>query len=359
MSKILIVEDADDNAQVLKIVLETNGYETIRISDGDDFFNILSENNKIDLILLDINLPNFNGLTLCKNLRENEIYKQIPVIMLTSDNATESKVTAFKLGATDYLTKPFQSLELLARVKSQLKIQDMQKTLLEYEKYKTQIDILFNLSHEINNPLAIILGLTQIMQIEANNNNETERIETCKVIEENVKRISNCLFKMRTDLKKQKNTQFEKENFKFSEISADNKKSLNNHTMELSALVVDDEEQLTKLYTKFLKFYKFTVDQSLDAVDAIKKCREKNYTLIVMDVMLPGMNGLDAFREIKKNYTERNIKLPYIVLNSGFAVENIFQKGLEEGVFRTLKKPIDINAFYDFIMEIISVSKKD
>jgi DNA-binding response OmpR family regulator len=116
--RILVVEDEIQIAKILKIELEFEGYEVITANDGRSGLQAALE-EKLDLILLDVMLPEMNGLEVLRRIRkENEI---IPIILLTARNMTMDKVTGLDQGANDYITKPFEMEELLARVRSSLR----------------------------------------------------------------------------------------------------------------------------------------------------------------------------------------------------------------------------------------------
>lgn len=113
--RILVVEDEHQIAKILKIELEFEDYEVVVANDGKTGLQ-LALNDHLDLILLDVMLPELNGLEVLRRIRkENNI---LPVILLTARNLTMDKVSGLDLGANDYITKPFEMEELLARVRS-------------------------------------------------------------------------------------------------------------------------------------------------------------------------------------------------------------------------------------------------
>ncbi|MDG5471226.1 response regulator transcription factor [Jeotgalibacillus sp. ET6] len=120
MSKqtILVVEDEEKIARVLELELEYEGYIVVKAKDGLEGLQKFRE-EKWDLILLDIMLPGMNGVDLLKRIRHSG--DQTPVIMLTAKDEIEDKVTGLDLGANDYVTKPFQFEELMARIRAALR----------------------------------------------------------------------------------------------------------------------------------------------------------------------------------------------------------------------------------------------
>ena len=113
--RILVAEDEIDLAEALKMMLEMQKYSVEMVHDGEDAL-FYAESTPYDLILLDVMMPKKNGIEVVRELRSNGIHT--PVLMLTAKSQLEDKVTGLEEGADDYLTKPFEGAELLARVKS-------------------------------------------------------------------------------------------------------------------------------------------------------------------------------------------------------------------------------------------------
>lgn len=115
--KVLVVDDEQAIIDVLVYNLQKEGYETLEATDGVTAVNIALE-QKPDLMLLDIMLPKMDGLTVCKTVKN---YLNIPILMLTAKDAEIDKIVGLELGADDYITKPFSVRELMARVKANLR----------------------------------------------------------------------------------------------------------------------------------------------------------------------------------------------------------------------------------------------
>ncbi|MBP7281236.1 MAG: diguanylate cyclase [Leptospiraceae bacterium] len=133
---ILIVDDTPKNIQLLGTVLKNVGYKIIVATNGLQALGIL-EKVKPDLILLDVMMPDLDGYETCKRIKESESLKDIPVIFLTAKTQPEDIVKGFQLGAADYIIKPFNSSELLARVKTHLEFkfnQELLQTLLNFQR---------------------------------------------------------------------------------------------------------------------------------------------------------------------------------------------------------------------------------
>lgn len=125
---ILIVEDSPTNIQVLGRVLKNEGYELAIATDGKEGLQV-AMNIQPDLILLDIMMPVMDGIESCKRLKKYEQTKDIPIIFLTARGNADDIIAGFKIGAVDYITKPFNSHELLARVNTHITLQQTIKKL--------------------------------------------------------------------------------------------------------------------------------------------------------------------------------------------------------------------------------------
>ncbi len=128
--KILLVDDEHEIADLVEMYLQNENYAVFKFYSAAEALNCITT-TELDLAILDIMLPGTNGLNICKKIRESHTY---PIIMLTAKDEETDKITGLTFGADDYVTKPFKPLELLARVKAQLR---------RYKKYgnaPTQVD---------------------------------------------------------------------------------------------------------------------------------------------------------------------------------------------------------------------------
>ena len=121
---ILVADDEKEIADLVALYLENEGYQVIKCYDGAQAMDIV-EKERPDLAILDIMLPGASGLDICRRIRESHNY---PIIMLTAKGEETDKITGLTMGADDYITKPFLPLELVARVKAQLR---------RYKRYNT------------------------------------------------------------------------------------------------------------------------------------------------------------------------------------------------------------------------------
>lgn len=116
-TNILVVEDEEEIANLIELYLKSEGYNVFKSNNGREAFKIINQ-EKLDMAILDIMLPDIDGFSICREIRAKHQY---PIIMLTAKDAEIDKITGLTLGADDYITKPFRPLELIARVKAQLR----------------------------------------------------------------------------------------------------------------------------------------------------------------------------------------------------------------------------------------------
>jgi two-component system sensor histidine kinase/response regulator len=131
---ILLVDDNHQNLQVLGKLLQEEKYKIEFALNGESALDWLN-NKQFDLILLDLHMPGMNGFEVCKRIRSDKTVKEIPIIFLSAESERESILKGFEVGAQDYVTKPFDSRELLARVKTQLDLKSKTENLRKVNEW--------------------------------------------------------------------------------------------------------------------------------------------------------------------------------------------------------------------------------
>lgn len=143
--KILIVDDEKEIADLVALYLENENYQVFKYYNATDALKCI-ENEKLDLAILDVMLPDMSGFQICRKIRESHCY---PVIMLTAKGEEVDKITGLTLGADDYITKPFLPLELVARVKAQLRRYKRYNSIIEDEEILVHSGLVLNIkNHE-------------------------------------------------------------------------------------------------------------------------------------------------------------------------------------------------------------------
>ena len=216
---ILIVDDNPQNLQVLAKILQENNYEIEFATNGEAALVWLKD-KKFDLILLDINMPGMNGFEVCRKLRSNPELNNVPVIFLSADTDRESILKGFEFGAQDYVTKPFDSRELLVRVRTHLALKESLENLADINELleekvlerthqlkeanvklealnlrlidldKAKSDFLNLISHQIRTPLNGILGPLELLKEPVSAGEIGELVEILDVSVKRLERFS-------------------------------------------------------------------------------------------------------------------------------------------------------------------------
>ena len=160
--KLLIVDDVPVNIKILEKILEPE-YGTGFATNGQDALSIARSEDPPDLILLDIMMPEFNGYEVCRALKQDDGTKDIPVIFVTAETDDGTLKKALEAGGTDYVRKPVNRIELLARVKAALDQQSLTRRLLEEEKLRGVLEMAGAICHELNQPMQAISGYADLL----------------------------------------------------------------------------------------------------------------------------------------------------------------------------------------------------
>ncbi|ETR74006.1 MAG: Response regulator receiver sensor signal transduction histidine kinase [Candidatus Magnetoglobus multicellularis str. Araruama] len=158
--KILMVDDAYQNIQILGRLLRSEGYLLSFSLSGEKALEMV-ESEPFDLILLDIMMPGISGYDVCEEIKKKPAFKDTPVIFISASTELKSIVKGFKLGAVDYITKPFQPDELLARVQTHLELKFMREQLIQTIATKDKIFSI--IAHDIKNPLGAIFSTCDLL----------------------------------------------------------------------------------------------------------------------------------------------------------------------------------------------------
>lgn len=164
---ILIVDDLHQNLAVLGNILRTEGHQLAIANNGRQAISIALAKNP-DLVLLDIAMPDLDGLSACRMLKENKLTKDIPVIFLTARTEPEDILKGFEAGAVDYITKPFKAGELLARVSTHLELKKSRDIIIKQKNELTEAlatkDKLFSIiSHDLKSPFSGLMLMSKLL----------------------------------------------------------------------------------------------------------------------------------------------------------------------------------------------------
>ena len=194
-ARILIVDDERSMVRLLEELLGHAGYRQLRsTSDSREVLELCAEFQP-DLILLDLRMPNLDGVQVLRALKPRRAEAYLPVLVLTADVSRESKRAALDAGASDFVTKPFEQIELLLRVRNLIEMRFLHKDLrrqnedlgtqveerthqlLEAEKLATMGNLLAGVAHELNSPLSVILGQVGLFKTNGVDPNARARVK--------------------------------------------------------------------------------------------------------------------------------------------------------------------------------------
>lgn len=203
-SLILIIANMTGQSGVLFDYLVGFGFRVLVARDGESGLAI-AEDTQPDIILLDVILPGIDGFETCRRLKENEATQHIPVIFITALANTLDKVRGLSLGAVDYITKPIQSEEVLARLRNHLTIQrlqnelkekneQLQQEIIEREKLIAELDAFAHtVAHDLKNPMGVTITYAQFLQSYGAKMGPEELQKYAKVIMQNGRKMGNII----------------------------------------------------------------------------------------------------------------------------------------------------------------------
>jgi len=198
---ILVVDDDPANLKLLELILYKEDYKVITAQSGKEALEI-TKTVLPDIIFLDVMMPGMNGFDLCAHLKKDSRLQNIPIIFLTSKIDPDSIVRGFECGAADYVTKPYNKVVLLARLRTHLRLKKSLERLLDLEKKNITMALTTATNHEINQPLTVLSGNLFLLRQSLNENNlNTEQRRYIELMENSINKIKEILERFRTATK--------------------------------------------------------------------------------------------------------------------------------------------------------------
>lgn len=195
-SYILIVDDQPQNIQLIGTLLRP--YYQLSVTDNGHKAISIAKSKLPDLILLDVMMPEISGYEVCEELKKDPTTKDIPIIFLTAKHESEDIVKGFKLGAVDYIIKPFNKDEILVRISTHLRLKASEKMLIqkneELKLLNSQKDKFFSIiAHDLRGPLSGLVGLSEILCNELPKLPQAEALDLMSSIRESADKLSKLL----------------------------------------------------------------------------------------------------------------------------------------------------------------------
>ncbi len=186
--KVLIVEDEKDTRFILDKLLSKNDYEVVTANNGEEALEALKKFVP-KVILADWTMPVMDGLELCNILKADDSFKLIYYIILTARTSLKDRITGLDVGADDFLVKPIENQELLARIRSGVRIHNLQHELKNIEHNKAIVEMACTIGHKINNPLSSLIMSLKVIEDEIKITNKNSFTDDFSVINKSIERI--------------------------------------------------------------------------------------------------------------------------------------------------------------------------
>ncbi|PKL82169.1 MAG: hypothetical protein CVV24_11460 [Ignavibacteriae bacterium HGW-Ignavibacteriae-3] len=185
---VLIVEDEKDTRFILEKLLSRNSYDVVSAVNGQEALEVLKTFSP-KVILADWTMPVLDGLALCNILKNDEKHKLIYFIILTARSSLKDRIMGLDVGADDFLIKPVENQELLARIRSGIRIYNLQSELRNIEHSKAVIEMACTMGHKINNPLSSLIFSMKNLENEIAQEDKSKFAEDIASVNESIERI--------------------------------------------------------------------------------------------------------------------------------------------------------------------------
>lgn len=186
--KILVVEDDADTRFILEKLLLKNNFEVITANNGQEALTAL-EKFSPKVIIADWTMPVMDGLALCTNIKNNEKFKLIYYIILTARTSLRDRITGLDFGADDFIMKPIENQELVARIRSGIRIFNLQTELQTIEHSKAVVELACSIGHKINNPLSSLKIAVSNLKEALPPKLPSQTQEDIQIVEQSIERI--------------------------------------------------------------------------------------------------------------------------------------------------------------------------
>ncbi len=276
---ILIVDDTQTNIDILLELLRD--YDVVVALDGQSAIDILGEDTDIDLILLDIMMPDMDGFEVCKKLKLNDQTNGIPIIFITAKIDDDSIQKGFELGGVDYITKPFRPIELLARINTHLNLVKHERKVTEENKFIALTELIKNISHQWRQPLSVISTAASGMKMQKEMNilKDEQFYGFCKSITASTEYLSSIIDNFK-DLIENRSL---KSQFNIKELIENHKALLFDSVLNEDIKIITNIENNIEIYGLSNEFIQVLLYMIGNSKDSLKKS-QNNENIIFLNI---------------------------------------------------------------------------
>ncbi|MBF0103185.1 MAG: diguanylate cyclase [Desulfobacterales bacterium] len=335
---ILVVDDSLTIRMSIKEQLEPEDIDVYLAENGKKCLDVL-QHIEPDLILLDIIMPEMDGIAVCQKLKATHQYKNIPILILTTETDVENKVKGLNAGADDYVTKPFEIRELMARINVIIRNQELQKELrqanqkileqqnsvIEEERLKVLLQMSGATAHEIDQPLTALL--THIDLIESSLDNPEDLMRNIASIKGLGKKISDIVKSIHNIQNVHQITAIG------VGMSEPHDPSLNQYSTISILSVEGSDEDFLKIQLHLQEIENMVLKRAINIKQAIQCIESEPYDVVFLDHILPDGNAHDFFQFLGS----KNLDIPIIVI-TGHGDEMIASQMIQAGAYDYISK---------------------
>ena len=351
--RILVVDDDHIVLMGLEGVLKHDGFNVSTALTAKEAMELL-EAESFDLLLTDLILQDDDGINILK--KSKDINPDMVVIMITGFASVNSAIDAIQQGAFDYIIKPCEDQELLIRVRRGLERRKLLKEIhekeIQEERLKAITQTAVTVNDQINTPLSVILASAEFLRGAVEQENFAAE-ESLSFIESEVSKIKNVVSELarivNPKIKQYALSEITMVDLEHSTIKPGDVLSQDVQETSATILVVDDEEFMLQSLSKLLMLLGFETKTAEDGETALEVFKSNNVDLVITDINMPGMSGIDLLKEIKMQKPE----LPVIVI-TGFGAEKAQALAKKNNADGFLPKPFRMNDIKNLIDRLLT-----